>query len=81
MNFEHEVMQLVQEEAAEIIQAASKCIRFGTSENLKQLEKEFGDLICLMDIMHKHDMISYTKLDEAIIAKQEKLKRYSNLYV
>lgn len=77
--FEHELFQCLQEECAEVIQEASKCVRFGTADNLKQLEKELGDLFCLVDIMHKHDMISFNTLDQYILEKQKKLKQYTNL--
>ena len=79
MTVDHEILQLLQEECAEVIQAASKCIRFGEKNNMLHLEKEIGDLFCIMDIMHKHDMISYTKLDQFIQEKYEKLERYSNV--
>lgn len=79
LRFEHEVLQILQEECAEVIQAASKCVRFGTKENLLHLEKEIGDVVCILDIMHKHDMLSHTNLDQYIIEKYEKLEKYSNL--
>ena len=47
MTAEHELLQLLQEECAEVIQAASKCIRFGEKDNHFQLEKELGDLFCM----------------------------------
>ena len=80
MTTDHEVLQLLQEECAEVIQAASKCIRFGDKNNILHLEKEIGDLFCILDIMHKNDMISYTKLDQFIQEKYEKLERYSNIF-
>lgn len=79
LRFEHEVLQILQEECAEVIQAASKCVRFGTEKNLLSLEKEIGDVVCILDIMHKHDMVSHTNLDRYIIEKYEKLEKYSNL--
>ncbi len=79
MNAEHEVLQLLQEECAEVIQAASKCIRFGEKDNTYQLEKEIGDLFCILEIMHDYDMFSYTTVEQYIIEKREKLRKYSNL--
>lgn len=79
LKFEHEVLQILQEECAEVVQEASKCVRFGTEENLLRLEKEIGDVLCMLDILHKHDMVSFTRLEEHIQAKYEKLKTYSNL--
>ena len=79
MNAEHEVLQLLQEECAEVIQAASKCIRFGEKDNTYQLEKEIGDLFCILEIMHDYDMFSYTTVEQYILEKREKLRKYSNL--
>ena len=79
MNAQHEVLQLLQEECAEVIQAASKCIRFGEKDNTYQLEKEIGDLFCILEIMHDYDMFSYTTVEQYIIEKREKLRKYSNL--
>ena len=79
MNAQHEVLQLLQEECAEVIQAASKCIRFGEKDNTYQLEKEIGDLFCILEIMHDYDMFSYTTVEQYILEKREKLRKYSNL--
>lgn len=79
LTFEHEVLQILQEECAEVIQEASKCVRFGTKENLAKLQKEIGDVLCMLDIMHKHDMVSLTQLDIHIMEKYEKLEQFSNL--
>ena len=79
MSADHEVLQLLQEECAEVIQAASKCIRFGEKNNTHQLEKEIGDLFCILDIMHEFDMFSYATVDQYILEKRKKLKEYSNL--
>lgn len=79
MTAQHEILQLLQEECAEVIQAASKCIRFGEKDNTYQLEKEIGDLFCILEIMHEYDMFSYTTVEQYILEKKEKLKKYSNL--
>lgn len=79
MTGQHEILQLLQEECAEVIQAASKCIRFGEKDNTYQLEKEIGDLFCILEIMHEYDMFSYTTVEQYIVEKREKLKKYSNL--
>lgn len=79
MTAEHELLQLLQEECAEVIQAASKCIRFGEKDNYFQLEKELGDLFCILDIIHQFDMYSLTKTESYYQEKYEKLKKYTNL--
>lgn len=80
MSYSHELLQLLQEECAEVIQAASKCVRFGDKDNAIHLEKELGDLFCILSLMHENDMFSYTKIDQYIEEKREKLERYSNLF-
>jgi NTP pyrophosphatase (non-canonical NTP hydrolase) len=79
MSATHEILQLLQEECAEVIQAASKCIRFGEKDNHIHLEKEIGDLFCILDIMHQYDMISLTTTESYYEEKYEKLKKYTNL--
>jgi len=80
-DYQKELLTITMEECAEIIQACSKIIRFGdTTEKLNNLEKEIGDLQCMIDLLHKNDYISFTKVDEYAIEKQEKLKVYSNLF-
>lgn len=79
MTAEHELLQLLQEECAEVIQAASKCIRFGEKDNHFHLEKEIGDLFCILDIMHQFDMFSLTKAESYYEEKYQKLKKYTNL--
>ena len=79
MSAQHELLQLLQEECAEVIQAASKCIRFGEKDNTYQLVKEIGDLFCILEIMHEYDMFSYTTVEQYILEKKEKLRKYSNL--
>lgn len=81
LNYEQELLTILMEECAEVTQAASKIIRFGATEvNLTNLEKELGDLYCMIDLLHAHDMVSFTKLDEYSNEKYEKLKKWSNLF-
>lgn len=80
LDYQQELLTILMEECGEVIQAASKCIRFGTdTKNLKSLEKEVGDLQCMIDLLHEYDMVSYTNLDERAQVKREKLKIYSSL--
>jgi NTP pyrophosphatase (non-canonical NTP hydrolase) len=85
MNYDQELLTVLMEECAEVIQAASKIIRFGASNEycgetaLKQLEKEIGDLYCMIDLLHANDMITFTNVDEYANQKYEKLKKWSNL--
>lgn len=83
-----EVMDILQEECAEVIQAVSKCRRFGTDNhkagetqtNLEHLEEELGDMLAMIDIMLEFNVISLEHLEKAKVAKIEKLKKWSNIY-
>jgi NTP pyrophosphatase (non-canonical NTP hydrolase) len=82
-----EVMDILQEECAEVIQAVSKISRFGLDNykpgkpktNRQHLEEELGDLITMIDILHSMDIVSWTNIDRAAEAKREKLKKWSNI--
>lgn len=81
MDRQDEMLTILMEECGEVIQAASKIIRFGaTPEKLEELEKELGDLYCMMDLLQKDDMVSWTSIDENAQKKVDKLKIYSKLY-
>ena len=80
-DYDKELLTITMEECAEVIQACSKIIRFGnSSENLEELEKELGDLQCMIGLLHTNDYISFNNLDMFSDLKQEKLKIYSNLF-
>ena len=83
-----EVMNILGEECAEVIQAISKCNRFGLNNfkpgkpktNLEHLEEELGDLLAMIDILHEMDVVSWNNLEAAKAAKIEKLKKWSSIY-
>lgn len=80
MDYEKELLTIMMEECGEVIQACSKVIRFGaTDESLSHLEKELGDLYQMMDLAHQYDLVSWTKIDEASDMKREKLATWSSL--
>ena len=81
-------MNILSEECAEVIQAISKCHRFGMDNvkpgkpktNREHLEEEIGDLLAMVDIMLDHGVITHDSLEVAKKAKVEKLKKWSNIY-
>ena len=83
-----EVMDILQEECAEVIQAVSKISRFGLDNykpgkpktNRQHLEEELGDMLAMIDILHNMDIVSWTNIDRAAEAKREKLKIWSNIF-
>jgi NTP pyrophosphatase (non-canonical NTP hydrolase) len=83
-----EVMDILQEECAEVIQAVSKISRFGIDNykpgkpktNREHLEEELGDVLAMIDIMLEFSVVSIDNLETAKKAKIEKLKQWSNIY-
>jgi len=84
----NEVMDILQEECAEVIQAVSKVRRFGMDNakpgkpktNREHLEQELGDLYAMIDILQELDIVSWTNIERAAEAKREKLKTWSNIF-
>lgn len=79
-NVVDEALIILMEEAAEVQQAASKCVRFGLKNNWDSLERELGDLMCLLDWLQENECIDWENVIEQVELKKEKLKVYSQLY-
>ena len=82
-----EALVILQEECAEVIQAVSKCYRFGLYNQHKSgatqranLELEVGDMLALVDILVDQGVIDLNNLQTAKLNKVEKLKKWSSLY-
>ena len=81
-------MNILSEECAEVIQAISKCNRFGIDNlkpgkpktNREHLEEELGDLLAMVELLQSIEVVSDTGLEIAKQAKFEKLKKWSNIY-
>jgi len=84
---DNEVMDITQEECAEVIQAISKIRRFGLDNakpgtnytNREHLEEELGDVLAMIDILQINNIVSWGNLHRAKRAKIEKLKKWSNI--
>lgn len=82
-----EVMDILQEECAEVIQAVSKISRFGIDNfkpgkaktNREHLEEELGDMIAMICILEKMGIIDQNALEIATKAKIQKLKKWSTI--
>ena len=81
-----EVMLIAQEECAEVVQAISKCFRFGPNDeyngltNKQRLEEEVGDLLCMIRLMMNQGVIDENNVNAASIQKKIKLERWSNVF-
>jgi NTP pyrophosphatase (non-canonical NTP hydrolase) len=82
-----EVMDILQEECAEVIQAVSKISRFGIDNfkpgkaktNREHLEEELGDMIAMICILEKMGVVNQDALELATKAKIQKLKKWSTI--
>jgi NTP pyrophosphatase (non-canonical NTP hydrolase) len=84
---QNEIMDIAQEECAEVIQALSKVRRFGlltehnNVSNQAHLEEEVGDLACMIELMIEKGMIDQVAVMEASLRKRAKLKQWSGISV
>ena len=84
----NEILDILQEECAEVIQAISKCRRFGIEEqNLKtgrtqreELVQELGDVSLLLELLHAHQLFTESELNQAKLNKANKLVIWSSIY-
>jgi NTP pyrophosphatase (non-canonical NTP hydrolase) len=80
-----EALLILQEECAEVVQATSKCFRFGLNgmylqeSNRDRLEQEIGDVLAMIDILTNQGEISLERLLEAKQRKFKKLSQWSTL--
>ena len=85
-----EILDITQEEAAEVIQVISKMKRFGIgatylrqdqpSTNTDALNGEVGDLLLMIDLLLLHGILDPDKIETAKRNKIEKLKKWSKIY-
>ena len=83
-----EVLSILQEECAEVIQAVSKVQRFGldnhhperTKTNKQELEEELGDLLAMIQILTDQNFLDKASIALATQAKTQKLKQYSTVW-
>lgn len=82
---ETEIMDIAQEECAEVIQAISKVRRFSFDEvyngksNREHLEEEIGDLVCMFQLMEEKGLIDWSHVSLYAQKKRDKLKTWSNV--
>ena len=79
MTRKEEVLLILMEECGEVAQRASKCIRFGGTSNDAELEKEIGDLMCMIDLLVEDGYIDWGIVHSQAEKKRKKLEIYSNI--
>lgn len=87
MNDTEYLLICLMEEAAEVQQIASKCLRFGlenhhpesTSTNAEELSKECTDLIAVIEMLETAKAIKAFTLFQSLKDKKEKVTTYMNV--
>jgi NTP pyrophosphatase (non-canonical NTP hydrolase) len=83
-----EILNILQEECAEVIQNISKCRRFGM-ENVylkgegtqrEQLVQEIGDVLLLVELLQAHQLFTEQEIQQAKARKGAKLAKWSTIY-
>ena len=75
-----ELLTITMEECGELVQACSKAIRCDDYHDNKKLIEEVGDVMCMLELLHEYDLISWDDVDKRVKVKKEKLKKWSSLY-
>ncbi len=79
---QNEILLILQEECAEVIQAICKVKRFGQENNIEQLEQEVADMLCMVNLAYTHGVLEKNekRLQDRITVKEERLKKFSTIY-
>lgn len=83
----NEILDILQEECAEVIVAISKIRRFGINNSYKDggtqrehLVQELGDVTLLIELLQAHQVFTATELHKAQVRKSQKLTQWSTIY-
>lgn len=84
-----EILNILQEECVEVVQAVCKVRRFGfdghhpdsVQTNREHLAEELGDLQCMIDLLKADGIVTQDEIDEAKKMKIEKLKKWTTINV
>jgi len=83
----NEILDILQEECAEVIQAISKARRFGMENVYKEggtqrehLVQELGDVTLLIELLKAHHVYTDAELRAAQLRKSQKLVEWSKIY-
>ena len=85
---EKEILDITQEECAEVIVAISKISRFGLDNvkpgkpltNRQHLAEEIGDLQAMIDLCIVTGLVDAEEVNQATENKINKLKQWSNIF-
>ena len=68
-----ELLDILKEEASEVVQAASKVTRFG-AHNQRDLEIEIGDFFGVLKLLYEEGYVNLDRIEEDAEAKIIKLQ-------
>ena len=74
-----ELLTITMEECGELIQQCSKAIRCSHYYGNERLVEEVGDVMCMIDLLHDYDLISWDDVEERVLVKKDKRKQWSDL--
>ncbi len=79
---QEEILTILQEECAEVIQAVSKVRRFGEANNIEQLEQEIADVLCMINLAYRYGIMvkNEERVQNRITVKEERLKQFSSIF-
>lgn len=79
---QEEILTILQEECAEVIQAVSKVRRFGETNNIEQLEQEIADVLCMINLAYRYGIMvkNEERVQNRITVKEERLKKFSSIF-
>ena len=82
MNREEEILTILQEECAEVIQAISKMKRFGSDNNREDFTQELADLLHMIKLCYDFNVVTenFKEMEKRMKKKEEKLKKFSKIY-
>lgn len=88
MNKQEEILNILQEECAEVSQVISKIRRFGIDQinyhsdktQRETLEMELGDLQCLINLAIEYKIVEKKNIDRSVKHKRKKLKEWSTIF-
>ncbi len=82
MDKQEQILTILQEECAEVIQAISKVRRFGLDGRKAQLEQEIADMLVMVQLLYKNNILEFDELrmTTRMAIKIDKLKQYSDIY-
>lgn len=85
LNTFQQLMAISAEECGELTQVCMKYLRkYSTSENISiesklKLIEEAGDVLCMIELMVEHDLLTNEELGRRVNEKRAKLSKWSNL--